>query len=64
MDRARLLQHFENLGDTPEAIEKLRSLVLNLAVRGLLISDAGKTDSSPEWKEFCALTPTKNFIAP
>jgi type I restriction enzyme S subunit len=34
MDRARLLKHFDTLADTPDAVAKLRSLVLNLAIKG------------------------------
>ena len=36
MDRTRLLQYFETLADTPEAVEKLRKLVLDFAIRGRL----------------------------
>jgi len=32
MDRTQLLQHFDTLVETPEAVEKLRSLVLQLAI--------------------------------
>jgi type I restriction enzyme S subunit len=59
MDRAQLYQHFDALADTSEAVEKLRSLVLNLAVRGLLIPEAKKPDFSPEWRDFCALIDKK-----
>lgn len=33
---ALLLQHFESLADTPDAVPKLRSLILDLAIRGAL----------------------------
>ena len=32
MDRSQLLQHFDSLAETPEAIPKLRELALQLAV--------------------------------
>ncbi len=31
MDRTQLLQHFEALAETPEAVPKVRALVLDLA---------------------------------
>ena len=37
MDRAQLLEHFETLAETPEAIQKLRKLVLDFAIRGRLV---------------------------
>jgi len=37
MDPTKLLQHFETLAETPEAVEKLRAFVLDLAVRGSLV---------------------------
>jgi len=37
MNRSQLLQHFDTLAETPEAVEKLRKLVLNLAVKGSLV---------------------------
>lgn len=33
---SQLLQHFESLADTPDAVSKLRSLILDLAIRGVL----------------------------
>jgi type I restriction enzyme, S subunit len=36
MDRTRLLQHFDTLAETPEAIRKLRGLVLEVAIQGRL----------------------------
>jgi type I restriction enzyme S subunit len=37
MDRGQLLQHFDILVETPDAVEKLRNLVLDFAVRGRLV---------------------------
>ena len=37
MDRARLLKHFDTLAATPDAVAKLRELVLGLAASGMLI---------------------------
>jgi type I restriction enzyme S subunit len=42
MDRKQLLQHFETLADTLEAVAKLRALVLDLAIRGRLVPQAAK----------------------
>ena len=38
MDRAQLLQHFDTLAETPDAVAKLRNFVLTLAVRGRLVA--------------------------
>ena len=35
MDRTQLLQHFDTLAETPEAVAKLRHLVVELAARGV-----------------------------
>lgn len=37
MNPERLLQHFERLAEAPDAITRLRRLILNLAVRGKLV---------------------------
>lgn len=37
MNPQRLLQHFETISDAPDAVAKLRRLVLDLAVRGKLV---------------------------
>ena len=37
MDKTQLLEHFDTLAETPEALEKLRAFVLDLAVRGSLV---------------------------
>jgi type I restriction enzyme S subunit len=38
MDRAKFFKHFDLLADQPDALAKMRELVLNLAVRGKLVS--------------------------
>jgi type I restriction enzyme S subunit len=53
MDRSQLLQQFETLVETPEAVAKLRAAMLDLAVRGRLVPHAGKPDKDPAWLEFC-----------
>ena len=50
MDRTQLLQHFETLAETPEAVEKLRGFVLDLAVRGRLVPQAGKSEQDAAWQ--------------
>lgn len=37
MDRSQLLQHFETLAETPDAVAKLRTFVSDLAIRGSLL---------------------------
>ncbi len=37
MNAERLLEHYERIADAPDAIARLRSFVLNLAVRGKLV---------------------------
>ena len=37
MDRTQLLQHFDTLAETPDAVAKLRNSVLHLATRGILV---------------------------
>jgi hypothetical protein len=34
MNRSRLIQYFDTLAETPDAVAKLRNFVLSLAVRG------------------------------
>jgi type I restriction enzyme S subunit len=38
MARTQLLQHFDTLAETPEAVAKLRALVFGLAIRGCLLA--------------------------
>jgi type I restriction enzyme S subunit len=48
MDRSRLLQHFDTLVETPDAVAKLRDLVLNLAVRGNLVPQSEEDEPGTE----------------
>jgi len=48
MNRAQLLQHFDTLAETPEAVAKLRVFVLDLAVRGFLVPQNNKDESGAE----------------
>lgn len=43
-----LQQHFDTLAETPDAVAKLRDLVLQLAVRGNLVSQNDKDESGVE----------------
>jgi type I restriction enzyme S subunit len=53
MDRAQLLQHFDTLAETPDAVAKLRTFVLDLAVRGRLVPQASKPEKDAAWQKFC-----------
>jgi type I restriction enzyme S subunit len=46
MDRTQLLQHFDTLAETPEAVAKLRRLVLEFGVRGRLVQQDPKEESA------------------
>lgn len=48
MDRIQLLQHFDTLAETPEAVAKLRGFVRDLAVRGCLVPQNNKDEPSSE----------------
>jgi type I restriction enzyme S subunit len=48
MDRSQLLQHFHTLAETPDAVAKLRDLVLQLAVRGSLLPQDPKDEPAKE----------------
>ena len=54
MDRPQLLQHFDTLAETPEAVAKLREFVLGLAVRGQLLPQNPEDEKHARWKEFGA----------
>ena len=47
MERALLLQHFDTLAETPDAVEKLRQLILNLAAHGILFGDEDEKSNWP-----------------
>jgi type I restriction enzyme S subunit len=53
MNRAQLLQHFDTLAETPDAVAKLRAFVLDLAVRGQLVPQTSKLDKDADWQKFC-----------
>jgi type I restriction enzyme, S subunit len=44
MDRATFFQHFDLLADQPDAVAKMRELVLNLAIRGKLVPQSPKDE--------------------
>lgn len=44
MGRVLLLQRFDTLADSPDAVEKLRKLVFDLAIRGYLVPQNQKDD--------------------
>jgi len=44
MNRAQLLQHFDTLAETPNAVEKLRKLILDFAIRGRLVAQSPKDE--------------------
>ncbi len=44
MTRATFFKHFELLADQPDAVAKMRELVLQLAVRGQLVEQSGKDE--------------------
>jgi type I restriction enzyme S subunit len=52
MNRAQLLQHFDTLAETPDAVAKLRNFVLSLAVRGQLLPQNSEDEKPAKWKEF------------
>ncbi len=45
---ALLLQHLETLADTPDAIAKLRVLILDLAIRGALVPQDSEEGTAGE----------------
>ncbi len=48
MSPARLLEHFDRLIDTPEAVPRLRRFILDLAVRGKLVEQDPKDEPAGE----------------
>src|SRR3954463_3689896 len=52
MDRAQLLQHFDTLAETPDAVAKLREFVLSLAVGGRVLPQNPEDERHERWKEF------------
>ncbi len=54
MTRATFFKHFELLADQPDAVAKMRELVLELAVRGKLVSNGAQADKDGAWTKFYA----------
>ncbi len=52
MNRTQLLQSFDTLAETPDAVVKLRNFVLSLAVRGQLLPQISEDEKPAKWKEF------------
>jgi len=48
MNADRLLQHFERISEAPDAIERLRRFILDLAVRGKLVEQDHKDEPASE----------------
>jgi type I restriction enzyme, S subunit len=48
MNAAKLLEHFDRLADTPEAVQRLRRFILDLAVRGKLVEQDAKDEPATE----------------
>lgn len=48
MNAERLLAHYEQIADSPDAISRLRRFILNLAVRGKLVPQNPKDEPSSE----------------
>lgn len=56
MTRSQFFKHFDLLADQPDAVAKMRELVLGLAVRGKLVSNGSKADKNSIWTKFLADT--------
>ena len=52
MNHTQLLQHFDTLAETPDAVAKLRAFVLDLAVRGRLVPPSSGPEKNPAWLKF------------
>ena len=48
MNADRLLSHFEKIGDAPDAVDRLRRFILDLAVRGKLVEQDERDSTPPE----------------
>jgi type I restriction enzyme, S subunit len=48
MNAERLLQHYERIAEAPDAIERLRHFILDLAVRGKLVTQDAKDEPASE----------------
>lgn len=49
MNAEQLLAHYERVSEAPDAIERLKQLVLDLAVRGNLVPQDSNEESSPQF---------------
>jgi type I restriction enzyme, S subunit len=49
MTPERLLEHFERIADAPDAVDRLRQFVLNLAVRGKLVPQDASDKPAPDF---------------
>jgi hypothetical protein len=48
MNAARVLEHFHRISDAPDAIRRMRRFILDLAVRGKLVSQDPKDEPASE----------------
>ena len=48
MNEARLLAHYERIADAPDAVERLRRFILDLAVRGRLVPQDPREDPASD----------------
>ena len=60
MNRSQLLQHFDTLAETPDAVEKHRKLVLDFAVRGRLVPQNPKDNPAIQLNEQAKVVLIKN----
>ncbi|MDR3458229.1 MAG: hypothetical protein P4N60_12335 [Verrucomicrobiae bacterium] len=59
MNRSQLLQHFDTLAETPDAVAKLRKLVLDFAIRGRLVEQNPKDEPAIQLVERAKVGLTK-----
>ena len=48
MNASQLLKHFDRISEAPDAIPRLRSFILDLAVRGKLVDQNPNDEPAPE----------------
>ena len=61
MNPARLLEHFDRIGEAPDAVPRLRRFILDLAVRGKLVEQEANDEPGPAGK---AVANDRPFPAP